>query len=125
MLGLWSYPAFQEVKQIIEEESKWNYFTNFFNQIDLTALVLTPTIIICSMTAEPFITLNALRVMAAIDSCCMFIKMFDWLRLFEGTAFYILLVAETLSDIKPFMVLLFTALLMFGMPIFMLNLNRE
>ena len=52
------------------------------------------------------------------------IKVFDWLRLFEGTAFYILLVQETLKDVQSFMILLIAALMMFGMPMVMLNLNR-
>ena len=38
------------------------------------------------MAVEP------LRVLAAFASCFILVKMFDWLRLFEETAFYVLLV---------------------------------
>lgn len=53
------------------------------------------------------------------------VKLFDWLRLFEDTAFYILLVSETMSDIKAFMILLVIAMLMFGLPMMMLSLNTD
>ena len=63
--------------------------------------------------------------MAAIASCTLMLKVFDWLRLFEKTAFYILLVEETLKDVSSFLILLVTALMMFGVPMVMLNLNRD
>ena len=50
--------------------------------------------------------------------------MFDWLRLFENTAFFVLLMIETLADIKDFMVLIMVSLLMFGLPMTILNNNR-
>lgn len=53
------------------------------------------------------------------------VKLFDWLRLFEDTAFYILLVSETMADIKAFMILLVIAMLMFGLPTMMLSLNTD
>jgi len=62
--------------------------------------------------------------MAAIASCTLMMKVFDWLRLFEQTAFYILLVEETMRDVSSFLILLTTALMMFGVPMVMLNLNR-
>ena len=65
-----------------------------------------------------------LRIMAAIAACCLLAKIFDWLRLFEQTAFYILLMIETLKDVSSFLILLVTALMMFGVPMIMLNLNR-
>lgn len=52
------------------------------------------------------------------------VKCYDWLRLFESTSFYILLIGETLNDIKPFMILLAVTLLTFGIPMVLLNLNR-
>ena len=63
--------------------------------------------------------------MAAIATCCLLAKVYDWLRLFKQTAFYILLINETLKDTGSFLILLFVALMMFGVPMIMLNLNRE
>jgi len=75
--------------------------------------------------AADLVPIEWLRIMAAIASFCMLAKVFDWLRLFEETAFYILLMSETLKDISSFLILLLTALMMFGVPMIMLNLNRS
>lgn len=64
------------------------------------------------------------RVAAAFACFCTLFKAFDWLRLFEGTAFYILLVEETLKDIVAFMIVLAVSLMIFGTPIGILNMNR-
>ena len=52
-------------------------------------------------------------------------KLFDWLRLFEDTGFYVLLVEETLYDIRFFLLLLLTTLMMFGVPLVMLDANSN
>ena len=52
-------------------------------------------------------------------------KLFDWLRLFEKTGFYVKLVEETLYDIKYFILLLLTTLIMFGVPVVMLDASSD
>lgn len=52
-------------------------------------------------------------------------KCFDWLRLFEGTSFYILLVGETFIDIAAFITILLVSLLTFGFPYHYLNFNQD
>ena len=49
--------------------------------------------------------------------------MFDWLRLFDGTAFYIKLLYETLREITDFIVLFVSALFFFGMAIYLVAQN--
>ena len=62
--------------------------------------------------------------MAALASSALFIKLYDWLRLFKSTSFYVLLVKLTIKDILPFMTLFAVSLLIFGMPMSFLSLNR-
>ena len=62
--------------------------------------------------------------MAAFSSCSLMIKFYDWLRLFESTSFFILLIERTLNDILYFMILFTVAILAFGLPMSMLDLNR-
>ena len=69
------------------------------------------------------IDIEALRSVAAFASCFTLLKFLDWFRLFEETAFYVHLVLETLNDIKYFIVLLVTTLMMFGIPLMMLDGN--
>mmetsp|Transcript_2938 Transcript_2938/g.4004 ORF Transcript_2938/g.4004 Transcript_2938/m.4004 type:complete len:230 (-) Transcript_2938:532-1221(-) len=76
-----------------------------------------------SYTGDTIFSDETTRVFAAFGSCFTLLKLLDWLRLFEQTAFYVLLVGETLSDIKFFLLVLFTTLMMFGAPLLMLNSN--
>ena len=59
--------------------------------------------------------------MAAVAVCCLSAKVYDWLRLFDKTAFYVRLIEQTLGDISDFFVLFAVALFMFGMPLQMLS----
>ena len=68
---------------------------------------------------------DKLRVIAAFACFCTLVKAFDWLRLFDGPAFCIKLVEETLKDIAAFMVVLFVSLMIFGIPLGVLNMNRD
>ena len=62
--------------------------------------------------------------MAAFATFSMFVKVFDWMRLFDQTSFYIQLIQQTAKDIAVFLGLLFISLLMFGIPMVMLNSSR-
>mmetsp|Transcript_10185 Transcript_10185/g.13817 ORF Transcript_10185/g.13817 Transcript_10185/m.13817 type:complete len:252 (-) Transcript_10185:385-1140(-) len=66
-----------------------------------------------------------LRIVAAFASGLLFFKVYDWLRLFEGTAFFVQLILATAHDIRWFLLLLLVALLIFGLPMSMLSLNRD
>ena len=72
-----------------------------------------------------WISTSNLRVIAAFASCIVLLKLFDWLRLFEDVAFYVLLVEETIYDIRHFVMLLLTTLMMFGVPLIMLQPNGD
>jgi len=63
--------------------------------------------------------------MTAIVSFFMLFKLFDLLRLFDSTSFYVHLILETLKDISAFLLLLFLSLVMFGIPLMILNMNRS
>ena len=86
---------------------------------------MTFVIVISSVPNDPLISLEILRPMASIASWALLMKVFDWLRLFEPTAFYIKLVQETLWDIKAFLILIVTALATFGIPMIILNLKLD
>ena len=77
-------------------------------------------IFLATITKTYWVPVETLRIIAAFVTCLTMLKLFDWLRLFEETAFYVLLVGETLYDIRYFMLLLFGALMMFGVPLLML-----
>ena len=63
--------------------------------------------------------------MSAIASFSMLLKAFDWMRLFDLTSFYVLLILQTIKDISAFLLLLIMSLVMFGVPMIILNMNRS
>ena len=52
----------------------------------------------------------------AIDGFVMVAKLFDWLRIFDNTAFYILLIKKTIIGIIPFMILFVVSIGMSALP---------
>lgn len=66
---------------------------------------------------------NAVRIIAAFSLFILWMKMFDWLRLFEATSFYIKLVTAVFYDMSSFMLLFFTGMAMFGSSMYMLQLS--
>ena len=93
--------------------------------VDFTGLLIVLLILAHTGLRIDLISVEALRILAAIASCLTLLKLFDWLRLFEDTAFYVLLVFETLKDIRHFLFLLLTTLMMFGVPMLMLDANSS
>ena len=79
------------------------------------------------MSFEPmaFYSPELNKVFASITSSLLTFKIFDWLRLFEKTAFIIILVKQTVVDIGQFMMIIFFAWLMFGFPMVILDQNRN
>ena len=96
----------------------WNY-------IDLFWLVINPLVVAASMSNEPLVPDEWITILAAMLSFAMLLNAYNWLRLFDGTAFYILLLRETIKDIKYFMVLFILSLFMFGIPMEILNNNND
>ena len=92
----------------------------------MTGLLLTLFVIVCGVNEpDSLVDKESLRVVSAFTSLCILMKTFDWLRLFEGTAFYVQLVQATIKDIAAFMILLVLSLLIFGFPMGFLTLNSK
>ena len=111
------------MRQFISEGEYVEYLTSAWNWFDIIWLTLTPTVIILSLQNDPTVAVETLRMMAALSSFALMVALFSWLRLFHELSFYILLITETLWEIKEFMLLLLVTLMMFGMPMIMLSYN--
>ena len=101
------------------------YFKDVQNWVDLIGLGLTATITLITLIESQRLSMEVLRIMASFASCLLIIKVYDWLRIFENTAFYIKLVEHTLKDIKSFLILIVVALCAFGLPMSLLDLNES
>ena len=105
------------------------HFWNFWNLVDLFALSLTSVLsthwLLNWIFDITWVDVSDLRLMAAFASFLLIAKIFDWLRLFESTAFYVQLLRATLINISSFMLLFFVAILLFGLPLSMFNQSRS
>jgi hypothetical protein len=119
----WFHALLQDFYQL--KSNKCEYFKEPVNYVDLLSLFLIPFLIIQSFESFNVVDIDKLRVYASVASCLIVVKVFDWLRLFGNTSFYILLMTETLYDIRYFIVLIFLCLAMFGIPMVVLNQNRS
>lgn len=122
VLALWARQFYVECKQAIGSGLK-DYFCSVQNMFDVTGLLLVLFVIVMSGIRSDYVSIQAIRVIAAFASMFTLMKLFDWLRLFDQTAFYIMLIVVTLRDVRHFMLLLLLTLLMFGVPLLMLNAN--
>ena len=120
-----------EVRQYLAEKNGLDYLLSGWNLADLVTLPITTFLTINSLLQwvieRPWMStefMQALRILAAFDSLFLVLKIYDWMRLFDSTAFYVQLLLSTLKKIGPFLLLFIVALLLFGLPISMLNQNR-
>ena len=88
-IALWVTQAYIEVKQIM---AHCDYFTTFWNWIDLLGLAAVLMVLVLTGLRVDWVSVETLRIIAAFGSCFTLTKLIDWLRLFENTAFYVLLV---------------------------------
>ena len=68
--------------------------------------------------------MNHVSILSAFVTFSLLVKFYEWLRIFEKPAFYIFLIAETAKDIRAFIVLFVAGLMMYGIPMTMLNFYR-
>ena len=64
------------------------------------------------------------RIVAAFSLLLIWAKFFDWLKLFDKTAFYVLLLNRTIKEVLDFLVLFVVTLAMLGSSMFMLQYNK-
>lgn len=101
----------------------WEYFTSVYNLIDIYCFGSSLWIVVVSVFQIEIPSLEAQRVIAAFALLFMWIKVLDWLRLFQETAFFIRLITETIYDIRWFILIFFCALSSFGCSLYMLQFN--
>ena len=81
-----------EVKQFFSLENKLDYFKEAFNWLDMSGLLFSLIVLLLTIFDLDWIKIETLRVLAAIASFSLANKFYDWLRLFDETSFFILLI---------------------------------
>ena len=119
-----------ELKQFMnEKQHKYLYFFDWWNWPDLIALALTGIVSVNQLLKhytdfENLINLEALQVMSAVASGLLMVQLYNWLRLFDKTAFFVRLITQTIYKIRYFLLLFVVALALFGLPLHLLNQSR-
>ena len=124
LLILIIYLLFIEAKQV--KKDKKGYLLSLYNYIDLFQYLGTTWVILNNMTALDAIGMSAKR------NLCMFVlisqgmkAIADWLRLFDGTSFYVTLILSTFVDIAYFLLITLILLIYIGNAMYMLQLNAD
>ena len=118
------YSCWIEFKQIESKKRKCKHFQSVLNLLDAAGLLLNLLITVHTLFNLDLISLESLGIMSAFASCFLMLKVYDWLRLFEKTSFYVKLVELTIESVGWFMILFSIALIGFGVPMSMLDINR-
>ena len=100
------------------------YFLDIRNCLDLLTYITSIILIIFSMVNYDYPSIENRCVLAALIAISMWLKMLEWLRVFDSTAFFIKLIGTTLVDVLPFFIIFFIFLFMFGSAFYILNMNR-
>ena len=95
------------------------------NCLDLLTYVISTVLIIFSMLNLDTPTIQIRCILAALISIMMWMKMLEWLRVFDSTAFFVKLIMQTMIDILPFFVIFFIFIFMFGSALYILSMNRD
>ena len=72
------------------------YFKTVSNKLDLLQLLSTAYITIANLPEEGSPNKNVDRIIAVFALFFIWFKLFEWLRLFESTGFYVSLLEETI-----------------------------
>ena len=63
------------------------------------------------------------RRVASMTVLIAWVKVFDWLRLFDETAFYMKLMKQTFIDMASFVLIYFVGLAMVGSSMYIMQMN--
>ena len=102
---------------------KLDYFTDFWNLMDLTSLILNITYVFCELNNA--LAENSINLIGSVAVLLMWIKMFYWMRIFKPFAAFIRMVEAIINSISVFSVMLTLVLAAFANVIMVLQLNRH
>ena len=119
----WAYQVNIEYQQIKMSSFK-EYVTDVHNFSDMIQYSLHLILVFENLVNHQFIPMQYQRFLASFLFVILWFSMFDKLRLFANTAFYISLVFKTIKSSSQFLLIFFISLMAIGTSMFILNQNR-
>lgn len=125
MLANVAYQLNNERIQIKSQKKYWDYFGSIINLADLAQYGVNIILIVTTVFEKKWPSKEHRIIMAAFLVFLVWTKMFDWLRMFDTTSFYIKLIVETIKAVLYFLIVFPVFLAMFGCSMYILDMNRE
>lgn len=98
-------------------------YLSFWNLNDLAYLLSNILLLVASGTNWP-LGLESMKLCGSFTAFFLLLKLIDWLRLFNETAFFVGLMTETIKDIEYFVIIMLIWYMTFGTAFYILNLSR-
>lgn len=112
--------AYVETRQMLLH--KLEYFTYFWNLLDLFSVIMNSTVVIMNYAGASFQDTN--RV-AAISVLVLYFKLFYFLRIFFSTAYLVRMIIEIMLDMKFFITVLMIACIAFANAFYILGRKSD
>lgn len=113
-----------EVIQLRSKDNLIEHFMDIVNICDMGQYLMNLVLVVVTVYKLDFIEEDTRKIMSALVGMLLWLKMFDWMRMFDTTSFYIKLIKQTFSDILPFFFIFPIFLASFGTPIYILSKSR-
>ena len=68
-------------------------------------------------------TINVQRKLAAVSASLLWFRFYDWFKLFKPTAFYLILIKNTIYYSKDFIIIICISFMGFGSFVYFLNMD--
>ena len=103
---------------------------DYWNYIDGVGLLMNGFLMVmlnvnCMTESNYWFHKHNVRMIGALGSFLLWVKLFYWMRLFQETAYFITLIRNVIQDIKVFMVMLIIMLIAFSSFFKILNKNTK
>lgn len=107
-----------------------NYFTDYWNYIDLFLHFFSVTFLFFMTEAlfsqnSSIASVITLRTWAALTAFMFWLKCFYWMRVFESFAHFVTLITKTVIEIKTFAIMLLLCICAFSNFFFIINRNSQ
>jgi len=100
------------------------YFLDFWNVFDCASFILNTLLVVNHLGEFELFEKNTIVVLCFVSMTIMWMKLFQWFRLFDSTSFYMRLIQETLWSIRYFFLIYVVTNLMFANATYILNHTR-
>jgi hypothetical protein len=102
----------------------FSYFTDKTNWIQLATFSSNLVILCLYIWSTGYEPLH-LAYAASVSSFLLWLQVFYWMRLFRSMSFYVLMVYETMYDIRHFLIMFFACVAAFGNAVLILDFAQS